>query len=197
LPCDEEIAMTEQEQRIPKADAPGKGPEGIAPDMQARTVVGVFDRFEQADAALHELQGAGFSDRDISLVMQQSGSAPEMGAGETKADQGTVTGASVGAVLGGVAGLAALAIPGIGPILAAGPIAAAVGALTGGALGGLIGSFGGLGIPTEHAKQYDAAVRAGGVVVAVRVPDRAADDRASQILRQHGARDAASYTQAL
>src|SRR5690348_2360080 len=126
--------MTEQEQRIPKRDAPGKGPQGVAPDMQARTVVGVFERFEQADSALRDLRAAGFREADISLVMRQSG-APELGAGATKADQGTVTGASVGAVLGGIAGLAALAIPGIGPILAAGPIAAAVGALTGGALG--------------------------------------------------------------
>jgi hypothetical protein len=189
--------MTEREQRIPKRDAPGKGPEGIAPDMEARTVVGVFERFEAAEAALKDLRAAGFREADISLVMQQSGSVPERGAGETKADQGTATGASVGAVLGGIAGLAALAIPGIGPILAVGPIAAAAGALTGGALGGLVGSFSGLGIPTEHAKEYDAAIRSGGVVLAVRVPDRAADERASHILSQHDARGAASYTQAL
>jgi hypothetical protein len=189
--------MTDQEQRIPKRDAPGKGPQGIAPDMQARTVVGVFERFEQAAAAQHALLAAGFRDADISLVMQQSGSAPELGADDTKASQGTVTGASVGAVLGGVAGLAALAIPGIGPILAAGPIAAAVGALTGGALGGLIGSFSGLGIPTENAKEYDAAVRSGGVVLAVRVADHARDDYVSQLLKQHGAGNTASYTQAL
>jgi len=189
--------MTEQEQRINKPDAPGKGPEGIVPDMDARTVVGIFERFDQADAALRALRDAGVSDRDISLVMQDTGSAPERGAGETKANQGTVAGASVGAVVGGIAGLAALAIPGIGPILAAGPIAAALGALTGGALGGLLGSFSGLGIPTEHAKAYDAAVRAGGVVLAIRVPDAQADERVSDILRQGGARDVASYTQAL
>src|SRR5262245_2545860 len=189
--------MAEQQQRIPKRDNPGKGPQGIAPDLQARTVVGIFDRAEDAESALRDLRAAGFADADISLVMQPRGTAPERGAGETKAEQGTVTGASVGAVLGGVAGLAALAIPGIGPLLAAGPIAAALGALTGGALGGLVGSFSGLGIPTEHAKSYDAAVRAGGVVLAVRVPDRAVDERASRVLDQHGARERASYSEAL
>jgi hypothetical protein len=183
--------------RIPKRDAPGKGPEGVLPDMQARTVVGVFDSFAPARAAVDALKASGASDADISVVMRQEGSAPELGAGETRADTGTVAGASVGVVLGGIAGLAALAIPGIGPILAAGPIAAAIGALTGGALGGLIGSFGGLGIPTEHAEAYDSAVRAGGVVVAVRVPDREAGERVSQVLEQHGARESSSYTQAL
>src|SRR6266516_495687 len=118
-----ERTMTEQEQRIPKRDDPGKGPEGIVPDLGARTVVGVFDRFEQADAAAKDLRAAGYRETDISLVMQQPGSAPEIGAGATKADQGTATGATVGAILGGVAGLATLAIPGIGPLLAAGPIA--------------------------------------------------------------------------
>jgi hypothetical protein len=189
--------MTEQEQRIPKRDDPGKGPEGIAPDLQARSVVGIFDSVEDAEATLNDLRAAGFAEPDISLVMQQRGTAPERGAGETKASEGTVTGASIGAVLGGVAGLAALAIPGIGPLLAAGPIAAALGALTGGALGGLVGSFGGLGIPTEHAKSYDAAVRAGGIVLAVRVPNRQADERAGQIMDRHGARERSSYTQAL
>jgi hypothetical protein len=189
--------MTEQEQRIPKRDDPGKGPEGIAPDLQARSVVGIFDRVEDAEATLNDLRAAGFADADISLVMQQRGTAPERGAGETKASEGTVAGASIGAVLGGIAGLAALAIPGIGPLLAAGPIAAALGALTGGALGGLVGSFSGLGIPTEHAKSYDAAIRAGGIVLAVRAPDREADERAGRIMDQHGARERSSYAQAL
>jgi hypothetical protein len=189
--------MTEQEQRIPKRDDPGKGPDGIAPDLQARSVVGIFDRVEDAEATLNDLRAAGFTDSDISMVMQQRGAAPERGASETKADEGTVAGASIGALLGGVAGLAALAIPGIGPLLAAGPIAAALGALTGGALGGLVGSFSGLGIPTEHAKSYDAAIRAGGIVLAVRAPNRDADERAGRIMDQHGARERSSYAQAL
>jgi hypothetical protein len=186
-----------QEQRIPKRDDPGKGPQGIAPDMQARTVTGIFDRPEPIEALLADLRAAGYRDEDISVVMQQQGAVPELGAGDTKASEGTVAGASVGAVLGGIVGLAALAIPGVGPLLAAGPIAAALGALTGGALGGLVGSFSGLGIPTEHAQDYEAAVRSGGVVVALRVADRESEERASEILRRHGARQVAGYTQAL
>src|SRR5262245_57153353 len=76
--------------RILKTDDPGKGPEGIVPDLQSRVVVGVFDGREQAEAVLRDLQRAGVSFDDISLVMQQPGSPPEVGAGQTKADQGTV-----------------------------------------------------------------------------------------------------------
>jgi hypothetical protein len=189
--------MTEheqEEQRIPKRDHPGAGPERIALDLAARTVVAVFDHFDHAQAAAHDLRAVGFRSADISLVMRQSGAVPERGAGATQADEGTAAGATIGAVIGGIAGLAALSIPGIGPLLAAGPIAAALGALTGSALGGLIGSFTGLGIPTEHAKDYDAAVRAGGIVIAVRAADRSADERANRILHQHGAREVASYS---
>jgi hypothetical protein len=192
--------MTEHEQheqRIPKRDDPGHGPAGVAPNLEARAVVGIFERFEQAQAAANGLQAVGFRSADLSLVARPSGAVPEVGADETKSDQGLVVGASVGAVLGGIAGLAALTIPGIGPLIAVGPIAAALSALTGGALGGLIGSFAGLGIPEEHAKQYDAAVRAGGVVLAVRAADPAAADRASRILEQHGAHALTSYAEAL
>jgi hypothetical protein len=115
----------------------------------------------------------------------------------TKAEQGTATGATTGAVMGGVAGLAALAIPGLGLVLAAGPIAVALGALVGGALGGLVGSFAGLGIPTEQAKAYEAAVRAGGVVMTVHVADRDAGERVTGVMREQGATQAASYTEEL
>ena len=109
-----------------------------------------------------------------------------------------MVGVSTGAIVGGAIGLAALAIPGIGPLLAAGPIAAALGgAVAGGALGGLIGSLVGLGIPTEHAKEYEAAVRSGGIVVAIKVADQEGCDRAAEILRRHGAQEATSYNQAL
>ena len=184
--------------RITKADDPGKGPDGIVPDLVARVVVGIFDRLEQADAAVREVHRAGYAAEEVSLVLQPPGTPPEVGTGATKAEQGAVVGASAGTVLGGIAALAALAIPGVGPLLAAGPIAAVIsGALVGGTLGGLVGSFTGLGIPTERAQEYEATVRKGGIVVVINVPDRSADDQVTSLLRRHGAREVASYTQAL
>ena len=54
----------------------------------------------------------------------------------------------VGGGLGWLAGIGALAIPGLGPFIAAGPIMAALaGAGVGGAVGGLTGALVGMGIP--------------------------------------------------
>lgn len=186
-----------ESERILKTDDPGTGPDGIVPNMSARIVIGLFEQAAPAQQALQDLESSGYAHDDISLVMQQPGAAPELGAGETKADQGMVAGVSAGAVLGGIAGLAALAIPGIGPILAAGPLAVALGAISGAALGGLVGSFTGLGVPTEQAKQYEQAVRDGGVVLTVKVADRADEERASAVIQRHNPQTVHSYTQAL
>jgi hypothetical protein len=170
----------------------------ITPTTANGVVVGIFDRQAHAEETLSQLERDGFPRDDISLVMQQPDSSQNpIGPGKTKADQGTVMGVSAGAVLGGIAGLAALAIPGVGALLAAGPIAAALGAMGGAALGGLVGSFTGLGIPSAQAKQFDEAVRAGQVVVAVKIVDRPAEERARDIMQRQQARSVSSYNQAL
>src|SRR5215207_3070046 len=157
--------------------------QNAAPPRAGLIVVGIFDRRSDAEAAIGDLKSAGFRRDDISLIMQQpERSEDPIGSGKTKADQGTVVGVSTGAVLGSIVGVAALAIPGVGALLAAGPIAAALGAMGGAALGGLVGSFTGLGIPSEEAKQFDEAVRAGQVVLAVRIVDRSAEARAQAII---------------
>jgi len=120
-----------------------------------KTVIGSFDRVDDADRAIRALRGAGFLDSDINLVANdvRRGDTTEPTvrnvAGETTS--GAATGAVAGGALGGAAGLAAslmgLAIPGIGPILAAGPIVAALaGAGAGAVAGGLIGSLTELGV---------------------------------------------------
>jgi hypothetical protein len=187
----------EASDRILKTDDPGAGPEGILPNLAARIVVGVFDQRQGAEAAVRALEQAGYPSESISLIMQQPGTPGEVAAGQTKADTGMATGVTAGAVLGGIAGLAALAIPGVGAILAAGPLAAALGAMTGAALGGLVGAFTGLGIPKEEAIEFDQAVRAGGVVVSVKASDRDAEGRACDIMERNGARKCGGYNQAL
>jgi hypothetical protein len=180
-----------------ESSGPIREPQDAAGIKAGPIVVGIFDGRPAAEAAIGELEQAGFPDEDISLVMQQPESPEDpIGPGKTKADQGTVMGVSAGAVLGGIAGLAALAIPGVGALLAAGPIAAALGALGGAAIGGLVGSFTGLGIPSEDAKQFEQAVRAGNIVVAVKTIDRQAEERARGILQRQQARSVSSYNQA-
>jgi hypothetical protein len=179
-------------------DDPGQGPGGLVPDLGAINVVGVFDTHEGAEAAVAELQREGFPAEAISVVRRPAGTPPEVGAEDTEAGSGTVAGASVGALVGGAVGLAALAVPGIGPLLAAGPVAAALsGALTGGALGALAGSMVGLGVPKERAEQYETAVRAGGVLVTVGTPNQVVAGGARETLARHGARDVADFQPSL
>lgn len=187
----------QESDRVLKTDDPGTGADGLNANLKARVVVGVFDRQEDAEATVRDLEQLDYPPEDISLVMQRPGSPAEIGTSATEANKGMTTGVTAGAILGGIAGLAALALPGVGAILAAGPLAAALGAMTGAALGGLVGAFSGLGIPKEEAVQLDEAVRAGGVVVAVKAADREADQRACGIMERHGVRRCGSYNQAL
>src|SRR5439155_22267453 len=129
-------------------------------------------------------QRAGYAPEHVSVVRGPAGTPPPRSASDTKSGAGTAAGAAAGAVIGGAIGLTALALTGVGAVLAAGPILAALSAaLTGGAVGALVGSLAGLGVPTERAKHYEAAVRAGGILVAVHTPDEAAANQAAGLLR--------------
>jgi len=94
----------------------------------------------------------------------------------TKAPEGAAAGAGTGAVLGGalgwLAGIGALAIPGLGPFIAAGPIMAALGGMgAGAAVGGLSGALIGMGIPEYEAKFYEGKLKEGSVLIAVHTED--------------------------
>jgi hypothetical protein len=177
----------------------GAGPGGVVPDLRARNAVGVFDDYDEADAAVSELVAAGYPRESVSIVRREAGTPPKRSASETRAGAGTAAGAGLGAVAGGAAlGLLSLVVPGLGPLAVAGPLAAAVvGAIKGGALGALVGSFAGLGIPTEDARRYEELVRDGGEFVVVLAPDEDMAQRACGVLGQHGAHDCASYSPAL
>jgi hypothetical protein len=185
--------------RLDKNDNPGGGEYGERPDLAARVIVGVFERYRDAEQAVRALHTSGFNDRDVSLVAPHAGSAAELSADETAADQGGAAGVAAGAATGAaLAGLLTLAVPGIGALLAIGPLAAALGGgMVGGALGGLIGSLAGLGIPTEEAREYEAAVRAGKSIVTVRAADTQAIRNAERTLSAQGAASVHSYQDAL
>lgn len=171
----------------------------------AKTIVGSFDSFEEAQDVLRDLQQRGYSRDDISVIANnasgqyndqygEEGQLPRDAPG-TMSDTGagSATGAAAGGVLGGAAGLVVglmgLAIPGIGPIIAAGPIAAALaGAGVGAVAGGLIGGLTGAGVSEDDAHYYAESVRRGGALVTVRAEDARADEAVS-IMRDHGAVD--------
>jgi uncharacterized membrane protein len=158
----------------------------------AKTVVGLFDDFSEAQRVVQELVNNGFAREDISLAANDA-------AGEYTKEtassgmSGTAIGAGTGAVLGGIGGLlvglGTLAIPGIGPIVAAGPlIATLTGAGVGAVAGGLIGALTDIGVPEEEAGYYAEGVRRGGTLVTVRAEDHLAD-RAVEIMERHDAVD--------
>jgi hypothetical protein len=152
----------------------------------------------QAESIVDRLKNEGFSSNEISVLMaDKQGTKDFADDKETKAPEAAATGAGagigLGAVLGWLAGIGSLAIPGVGPLIAAGPIMGALGgAAVGGATGGIIGGLVGMGIPEEDAKNYDDRVRGGGVMVSVHTDDVGHIIRARDIFEDCGATDISS-----
>ncbi len=148
-----------------------------------RTIAHVFSSYSEATRVVQALESAGIPHSDISIVSgDKTAGTTGTGTGMTSGDpeQGAATGggtgATVGTVLGGgaglLAGIGALAIPGLGPIVAAGwLIAALTGAGVGAAAGGLLGSLTGAGISEADAHTYQEGVNSGGTLVTVRADD--------------------------
>jgi hypothetical protein len=158
-------------------------------------VYGIANTAPQANAIIERLQSSGFLDADISVLFpDKQGTRDFAHEKNTKAPEGAtaggVAGLGVGGALGLLAGVGALAIPGMGPFVAAGPIMAALsGAAVGGAAGGIIGGLVGLGIPEYEAKQYEGKVRAGNILISVHTEDGKSRSQAKEILEQAGAKD--------
>src|SRR5947209_16485178 len=136
-------------------------------------VFGIYRNRQQTENAVDTLVSEGFRTEDISVLLPENvGTKDFAHEKNTKAPEGAATGAGTGAVVGGtlglLAGIGALAIPGLGPFIAAGPIMGALaGAGTGGVVGGLIGAMVGMGIPEYEAKRYEGMVREGGILLSV------------------------------
>ena len=160
--------------------------------MANQTVAAVFDRYDDAAAAVSKLEAAGVAHSDISIVSNDVAQRDRYGSGPSAAT-GAGTGATVGTVVGGgagiLAGLGMLAIPGLGPVVAAGwLVSALVGAGAGAAAGGILGSLTGAGVSETDAHSYAEAVHRGGTLVTVRA-DAANHDRVVSILDADGAVD--------
>lgn len=160
-----------------------------------KAVVGLVSTQAQAAAIVGELQRSGFSNNDISaLFPDKEGTRDFAHEQHTKAPEGAVAGASAGGAIGGtiglLAGIGALAIPGLGPFIAAGPIMAALsGIAAGAAVGGITGALVGMGIPEIEAKQYEGKIKGGNILLSVHVEDGNERSRAKDILVKGGAQD--------
>jgi hypothetical protein len=161
-------------------------------------VFGIYKSSVLAEHAVDRILAAGFSNNDISVLLPDAQSSKEFAHEKnTKAPEGTTTGVATGGVIGGtlglLAGIGALAIPGVGPFIAAGPIMGALAGIgAGGAVGGLIGALVGMGIPEYEAKRYEGRVKAGGVLLSVHCNSSDEVSRAKDLLKATGAEDIAS-----
>ncbi len=174
-----------------------------------RTIVGLFEKFEDAQAAVKDLANSGFTREEISLIANDKEGkygqqfASDLGERHDEdlrrdlredyrgSDQASAAkGAGIGAGLGGIAGLlvglGTLLIPGIGPVLAAGPLVAVIaGAGAGAVAGGILGALAGAGVKEEDANLFVEGLRRGGTLVVVSSQDLRAEEAANILNRYH------------
>ncbi|MGB6546221.1 MAG: hypothetical protein WBE97_11430 [Candidatus Acidiferrales bacterium] len=161
-------------------------------------VFGIYSTLGEVDNATYSLLDAGFFAPSISVLLPENIGTHQIGTEKTtKAPEGAATGAGSGAILGGalglLAGLGALAIPGLGPLIAAGPIVATLAGMgAGGAVGGFTGALIGLGIPEYEAKRYEGHLQKGAILLSVHCDTSDEVKRAKDALKKTGAADISS-----
>lgn len=141
--------------------------------MNENLISAVFDTHAEAERAVTDLRSRGVADSAISIVAQHDGknTTTDGGGNDTQEFVGKV---AAGAGIGTLLGIAALAIPGVGPLIGAGAIASAAvpgAAITGAALGGAAGGLEKVmtdhGVSKEDATYYEGRINDGGVFVSV------------------------------
>lgn len=158
-------------------------------------VSAIFDSNDEAQRAVSELRRIGVNDEALSLIAQSKGTmTTREGGGEiTDEEHGSLLrGMLGGGALGAGLGVAALAIPGVGPLAALGAIAAsavpeamAIGAVVGAAAGSFNETLKKHGVSDEDSAYYGERLKSGGVLVTVR-PDGVDADQAREILHANG-----------
>ena len=169
--------------------------------MSKTSVICITKTRAQTEQIINRLTTSGFDYSEISVLMPETDSRHDIGhVKTTKAPEGTATGAASGGVAGGVigllAGIGALAIPGVGPLIAAGPIMAALsGAAVGAATGGVVGGLIGLGIPELEAKVYEGKLKTGNYLLSTHAHDSKQVDRVKEIYKAGNAEDICTTAQ--
>jgi hypothetical protein len=167
-----------------------------------KAVMCIVPNQAQAESIVGQLQSAGFANGDISVLLpNKSGTKDFAHEHNTKAPEGAIAGAGAGGVLGGtlglLAGIGALAIPGLGPFIAAGPLLAALsGAAAGATVGGISGGLIGMGIPEIEAKRYEGKIKGGNLLISVHTETSEQQKRAEAIFKEARAEDICSTTEA-
>ncbi|MCC5842225.1 MAG: hypothetical protein JJT96_19070 [Opitutales bacterium] len=163
--------------------------------MSDKSVYAILESHSQAEAIVSNLKADNFSKDRISVIFPDKSTTRDFAHEKnTKAPEGAVTGGVAGGIFGGVlgwiAGIGALAIPGVGPFIAAGPLAAAIGGIAVGAsIGGIAGALVGMGVPEIEAKRYEGKIKKGNILISVHAKNSDEVTRAEEILKSHKAVD--------
>ncbi|MBA2710506.1 MAG: hypothetical protein H0U57_07945 [Tatlockia sp.] len=136
----------------------------------------LFQDKDSAEKAYQRAIDRGYNDKDINVIMSEDSrkkyyDSPLVKEGNKSVEGmgiGGATGAAIGGIVGAIAAVGtSLAIPGLGLVIA-GPLAAGLaGAGAGSITGGILGALVGMGIPEEKAKDYEAGINKGGIVLGV------------------------------
>jgi hypothetical protein len=152
-----------------------------------KTIIATYSTANDADVAIQALHSVGLTDEEISVMTlddKAQGELPgssKVGKASDDAAAGALQGAKLGLVGGILVGVAALAIPGLGPLLVVGPLAASLGlsgiigtAVTGAGIGTAVGGIGAMvtslvkmGMTETQASEIEGDLRSGAVVVSV------------------------------
>lgn len=158
-------------------------------------VTAVFDDFEHAERAVNELRRLGVDDDHLSFIAHGERIGAAAGAVRDRPGERVAKGAAAGVGAGLLFGLAALAIPGVGPFIAAGGLASALGAtggtlaagaIVGGTAGAIAGALTKAGYSKEEADFYTPMIERGGVLVAVDANGEIAVEDARNVLETYG-----------
>jgi len=139
--------------------------------MLKKSVFCIATSRKQAHRIVDHLKTESFSNQDVSLLFSD-------------ATHDSLSFGTGGGAFGWIAGIGALAIPGVGPFIAAGPVRAALGgAVADGIAGGLIS----LGVSDSDAQGYEERIKEGNFLLAVHTDDAGDIARVRDIFKQAGA----------
>ncbi len=163
-----------------------------------KSVMCIVETQSKAESVVNQVEQAGFVRSDVSVLLpNKSGTKDFAHEHNTKAPEGAVAGVGAGGLVGGtlglLAGIGALAIPGVGPLIAAGPLLAALsGAAAGATVGGVTGALVGMGIPEMEAKRYEGKIKSGNILISVHTNTSEEQTRVEKIFKAAHAQDICS-----
>ena len=130
-----------------------------------QTIHRTYGTFEDARNVVARLEAEGIASEQISLVGRNR-------TGDDGAAEGAALGGAIGGAGGLLAALAAVTLPGVGPLVAAGWLGSTlIGAGTGALAGGVFGALADAGLARSDAEAYAETIGRGGSVVGVRASD--------------------------